>query len=57
VNVTQPIDERWITQVLGASTTEEGRMREKELRKKTREEQQDRMQTLPAEHLEQRKNR
>jgi hypothetical protein len=50
------LNNRWTMEVLGASTTEEGRMREKEHRKKTREEQQDRMQTLPAKHLKEWKN-
>jgi hypothetical protein len=54
----QHIDKRWTMQVLGASTTEErGGCDGRNTAKKTREKQQDRMQTLPAEHLEQRKNR
>jgi hypothetical protein len=48
---------RWTRQVLGASTTEErADMIEGTSQIKTGEEQQDRMQTLPAEHLEDRKN-
>jgi hypothetical protein len=57
MNEKQRIYEHWTMQVLGASTTEEGQMQENEQHKKTREEPQERMQTLPAEHLEEWKNR